>query len=279
MNYVERSARWLKYSCGLEDSSSIIAAVRPFYDRFLEGLYGRQGLVRLMEGQESIRVRPAYRYYRDGHEAKLFHCLRRIVRPGHIVLEVGANVGIFTVLLARWLFPDGRVFAFEPTPLAKAALEDHLILNHIEEMVTIVPDALSDVPGQSRFYVEGTSGQNTLSVTHSRVPNAECISVSVDTLDAFCQANNIKPNLIKIDVEGFEYHVLRGSLQTLLSAAPFVVVEFHPMLWAEIGVTRSGMEEFLDRVQYNCTPITGQRDVYHEYGNVLLEPSRTATAL
>jgi FkbM family methyltransferase len=272
MNSIERSARWLKYKCGLEDSSALTAAFRPYYDMFLEGVYGRRGLVRVMEGKERIRIRPAHRYYRDGHEGDLLHCLRGIVRPGDTVLEVGANVGIFTVLLARWLAPTGRVFAFEPTPMAKAALEDHLILNGVEEMVTVIPDALSDKPGQSGFYVEGTSGQNTLSVTHSRLPDAECITVSVDTLDAFCRANNLMPSLIKIDVEGFEYHVLRGSLQTLVRAAPFVVVEFHPMLWAETGVTRPAIEEFLDRVQYNCTPITGQRDVYREYGNVLLEP-------
>lgn len=278
MNSIERSARWLKYRCGLEDSSALTNAIRPYFDLFLEGVYGRRGLVRQMGGKERIRIRAAHRNYRDGHEADLFRCLRQIVRPGDTVIEVGASVGIFTVLLARWLAPNGRIFAFEPAPMAKAALGDHLNLNHVEGIVTVIPDALSDSAGQARFYVEGTSGQNTLSATHSRLPNAECISVAVNTLDAFCQAKDVKPNLIKIDVEGFEFHVLRGGLRSLLADAPFVVVEFHPMLWAETGVTQSSIEELLDRADYKCTPITGQRDVYQEYGNVLLEPRHAPTA-
>lgn len=278
MNSVERSARWLKYKCGLQDSSALTTAIRPYYDRFLESVYGRRGLVRMMEGQERIRVRPAHRYFRDNYEADLFHFLRGIVRPGAVVIEIGANVGIFTVLLARWSAPGGRVYAFEPTPKAKAALDDHLMLNGVEDMVTVIPAALSDSPGESQFYVDETSGQNTLSGTHSRMPDAECITVSVDTLDVFCHANNVTPNLIKIDVEGFEYHVLRGSLLTLLHAAPRVVIEFHPMFWGEIGVTQSDIEEFLDRAQYACTPITGQRDMYQEYGHVLLEPAKRRVA-
>jgi FkbM family methyltransferase len=278
MNSIERSARWLKYKCGLQDSSALTVAVRPYFDLFLEGVYGRRGLVRQMGGKERIRIRAAHRYYRDDHEADLFDCLRQIVKPGDTVIEVGANVGIFTVLLARWLSPNGRIFAFEPTPMAKDALEDHLNLNRVEEIVTVIPDALSDAAGQARFYMEGTSGQNTLSTTHSRLPNAECISIFVNTLDAFCQARHVEPNLIKIDVEGFEFHVLRGSLQLLLSNRPFVVVEFHPMLWGETGVTQSRIEELLDRVDYKCIPITGQGDVYQEYGNVLLEPRHTRTA-
>jgi len=276
MNAVERSARWIKSKCGLQDSSLLTTAIRPYYDGFLESVYGRRGLVRVMDGQERILVRPAYRNFRDDYEAGLFHCLRHIVHAGDVVIEVGANVGIFTVLLARWSAPGGRVFAFEPSPMTKAALEDHLMLNGAEGNVTVVPAALSDSAGPSHFYVEGTSGQNTLSSSHSRVPNAECVTVSVDTLDAFCAANHLKPSLIKIDVEGFEYHVLRGSLQTLLGAAARVVVEFHPMLWAEIGVTQSDIERLLEHAQYDCSPVSGQRDVYQEYGHVLLESRRRA---
>ncbi len=273
MNSVERSARWLKYKCGLEDSSALTAVIRPYYDRFLEGVYGRRGLARVMEGHEEIRVRPAHRYFTDNYEAELSNFLRGAVRPGDVVLEVGANIGIFTVLLARWLAPHGHVYAFEPTPTAKAALEDHLRLNRVEEMATVISSALSDSPGMAKFYADGTSGQNTLSATHSRVPSAQCIVVSVDTLDAYCLANNLKPQLIKIDVEGFEYHVLRGSMQTVASAAPRIVVEFHPMLWAETGVTRELMEDVLSAMQYECIPLSGQKNVYQDYGHVLLEPA------
>lgn len=272
MNRLERSARWLKYKCGLGDSSAVTVALRPYYDQFLSLLYEQQGLPRKMHGTEEIRIRPAHRNYRDSHETEVFQYLRSVTHAGDVVLEVGANVGIFTVLLARCVAPSGRVFAFEPAPLTRAALEDHLALNGAQNVVTVVPEALGSECGTSDFFVEEMSGQNTLSKTHSRIPGAKRISVSVNTIDAFCDANEIAPSLIKIDVEGFEHSVLRGAMQTLRKACPRVIVEFHPMLWNETGTSFEEIRALIEEAAYESMPLTGQRDPFREYGHVVLEP-------
>jgi FkbM family methyltransferase len=273
MTSVERAARWLKYGLGLNDSSAAIAAVRPHYNLFLEILYRRHGLVRKMAGCERIRIRPTSRYFRDNFEAELFRFMRSVVRRGDAVLDVGANIGIFTVPLARWVGPGGHVYAFEPVQEARAGLQDHLILNHVADRVTIIPDAISDAPGRSSFHTVGTSGENTLSPKHSRLPTADSIEVSMTTIDGFCLERGIIPSLVKIDIEGYEIHALRGAREVLARHSPLVVVELHPMNWPEIGVNAEELTGLLDEMNYQTETLEGNPDPMSPNGHLILRPS------
>jgi FkbM family methyltransferase len=279
MTSLERAARWLKYGLGLNDSSAAIATVRPFYNQFLEILYRRRGLVRKMAGCEPIRIRPTSRYFRDNFEVEIFRFMRRVVRPGDAVLDVGANVGVFTVLLARWVGTGGHVYAFEPTLEARAGLQDHLILNHVADRVTIIPDAISDAPGRSSFHTVGISGENTLSPKHSRLPTADAIEVSVTTIDAFCLERGIIPSLIKIDIEGYEIHALRGAREILARHSPLVVVELHPMNWPEIGVNAEELTGLLDEMNYQTNALGENPDAMSPNDHLVLTPRLTGEKL
>jgi FkbM family methyltransferase len=279
VNTVERIARWLKYSLGFKDTSGLIVALRPGYNRFLDLLYGKRGLIRTLDGVESILIRPAYRNFRDDFEPALFRFLRRAVRSGNAVIEVGANVGIFTVAMARWVGPKGHIFAFEPSPTARAALEDHLALNGVGDRVSVVAAAVSDAVGKSLFYEFGTSGQNTLSPTHSRIPEAKSVVVDVTTLDSFCDSNKIVPSLVKVDIEGFELHAIRGARKTLRDHAPVLVVELHPMNWLEIGASGQDLGELLAEIGYCVEALEGQGDPFSEYGHVVFVPKCAGSLL
>lgn len=271
MNSIERSARWLKYKCGLKDSSALTTVARPYYNRFLEAVYGRRGLIRMMEGQERIRICPSQRYFHNSFEAGLFDYLRKTIKEGDVILEIGANVGIFTVVLARWVGSSGHVYAFEPAPEASATLRRHLALNQVEDRVTILPDAISDAPGHSAFYVVGTSGENTLSGKHSRIPSADRIEVQVTTIDMFCRERSIAPTLIKIDIEGYEFHALRGALGVIGQYSPGIVVELHPMNWPDIGVSPEYARQFISGLNYRQMALDGKSDPFLRYGHLLLE--------
>jgi len=278
MNNFESVVRGCKSRLGLTSSSPWVAKIRPVYNTLLRLCYGQRGLVRLINGQERIRIRPAHRNTHEDYEPAVFHYLKTQVRPGATVLDVGAHVGLFTVLLARWAGPKGQVFAFEPTPLTRAALIDHLILNEVAGRVTVCPFAVSDKEGSSFVYTVSNSPENTLSPIHGRLANAEAIEIEVTTLDSFCAARRIRPSLIKIDIEGFELHALRGAKQTLAQHRPTVVVELHPMNWPEIGVSGEQMDEFLKDVDYRLKPLDGQTNPLTEYGHVVLEPIRTSSS-
>ena len=252
--------------------SPLVARMRPAYDSLLNFCYGRRGLVRLINGQDRVRIRPAHRYAAENYEPAVFDYLKRHVQPGMVVFDVGAHVGLFTVLLARWVGPTGRVFAFEPAPLTRAALTDHLALNDLAGRVTVCPLAVSDQEGSAFLYMVSNSPENTLSAAHSRLPQARGAPVSVTTIDAFCASSCLVPDLIKIDIEGFEIHALRGARQTLARQRPIVLVEMHPMNWPEIGVAPRHSEQLLGELNYRLRPLDGQADPLMEYGHVVWEP-------
>src|SRR6516165_6318678 len=186
MNVLERTVRSFKGGLRLSSNSRFVARLRPAYDSLLELCYGRRGLVRVLHGQETIRIRPAHRNAAEDYEPRVFDYLKKRIQPGDVVFDVGAHVGLFTVLLARWVGPSGHVFAFEPTPVTRAALTDHLNLNGVANRVTVCPLAVSDKEGKSFVYTVSNSPENTLSPVHGRLTNARAIPIEMTTIDAFC---------------------------------------------------------------------------------------------
>jgi FkbM family methyltransferase len=272
MNRLEKTAARLKYAARLRDDSKIVTVVRPAYNLFLNMVYGRRGVCRTFGDEEPIRLHPAHRYFRDDYESSLCRYLRTIVQAGDVIFEVGANVGVFTVLLARWVGPEGRVYAFEPSPVAREALRQHLAWNQVTDRVTVSPLAISDIPGRGILYEDNASGLNTLSTVHRLLPNAKPVEIEMATIDSFCRENGVVPRLIKIDIEGYEFHALRGASGVLVAHKPTVVMELHPMLWPEIGISGAQAKCSLEVSQYCIHPLSGQISPVTDYGHVALVP-------
>jgi FkbM family methyltransferase len=167
--------------------------------------------------------------------------------------------------------PGGRIYAFEPTPRTREALTDHLGLNEVADDVTVVPMAVGDRDGAAEFFTYHDSPENTLAAAHSRLPGARAVTVQLTTIDGFCEGRSIVPSLIKLDVEGFELHALRGARRTLMRHRPRVVIEVHPMNWPDAGVDRRTAEELLSELGCRAIPIDGQADPLAELGHVILE--------
>jgi FkbM family methyltransferase len=188
------------------------------------------------------------------------------------VLDVGAAFGEFAIVLARWCGPGGRVVAFEPTPVTNAALRDHLLLNGLSDRVDVVDAAVSDYVGPGTLHAAGRSGENTLNPSYFG-DEAEPLPVSVITIDAYCDAHQITPAVIKLDVEGLELHALRGARGTLGRSQAPVVVELHPASWRGIGESADSAEQLIRELGYRVVPLEGQSGRVAEGGHVLLEPN------
>jgi FkbM family methyltransferase len=274
VNHLETAVRVLRSGLPIRNDSSWLRPFASTYEWLLESLYGRRGLTRTLNGEETIRVRPAFRALREDVEPVVFRTLRRLVTPGMAVLDVGASYGIFTIVLARWCAPSGRVIAFEPTPVSRSALRDHLILNGLADRVEIVDAAVSDRVGSATLYAVGRSGENTLNAAYfSREDGAEAIQVPATTIDAYCRSHGVTPGVIKIDIEGFEFHALRGAVETLERCRPAVVIELHAASWRGVGEDAAEAERLIAAVSYRVVPLEGQRAPFKEGGHVLLEPN------
>lgn len=143
------------------------------------------------------------------HEFEEMGFLLHFLRPKDAFLDIGANVGSYTVLASGVC--GARTIAFEPDPLGAARLARNVAENALDRRVSIRELALGETCGETAF----TTGRDTMNRrTDARDSRAERVTLA--TLDS--EIGMIEPALMKIDVEGFETQVLRGASRTLQCA-------------------------------------------------------------
>ena len=151
------------------------------------------------------------------------------VRPGEVVVDVGANYGYTTCYFASVCGASGHVLALEPEPDTRALLE-HNVHHNGYRNVEIVPAAAGATNGSISLWRSATNLANH-AVNAGLVPNVrDSVQVDVVTVDELCGAwlDDRPPGLIKIDVEGWEWEVLNGARQVLDRARPTVWLEYWP---------------------------------------------------
>jgi FkbM family methyltransferase len=147
------------------------------------------------------------------------------LEPGGVVLDVGANIGLYSLLAARRVGPAGRVFAFEPDPRTRAFLEHNLRANHLTNVV-VIPKAASDSNERRVFFQSRSAAHSGLSAS-----GIEPIvgTTTVETVRIDDVLNGLIVDTAKLDVEGHEAAALRGMERTLArSPALRLFVEFYP---------------------------------------------------
>jgi FkbM family methyltransferase len=183
----------------------------------------------------------AWQYVLGSYEIPLVRSLRKVLRPGMVCVDVGANVGYFSLLMANLVGPNGRVFSFEPTRRTFDALKANVHLNDLENIV-VERLALFDHNGVLEFR-EGPPGYDAYNsageITHPSAAQQIFTSHNVPctTLDAYLDARGIRHvDLIKIDVEGAELIVLKG-MQNILEENPGLklAIEFADKTTAGFG--------------------------------------------
>lgn len=172
---------------------------------------------------EDISVTPqialsgTYEYYEE-------RLIQRVVRPGDWVIDVGANVGMMSLLFAQSVGPFGRVFSYEPNPLPASLLRKSLVMNWWHDRVVVRQKGVGSQPGKLklRFNREVLGGATlapqgavgTFENNTAMLAEESEVEVEVVTLDAEFPVN-LAVRMLKIDVEGFEHHVLQGASRLL----------------------------------------------------------------
>lgn len=146
-------------------------------------------------------------------------------RPGTVAIDVGANVGMFTVPLALAVGPSGRVLTIEPSPDNVERLESNLELNGLGNVV-VEPIAVGDKAGSLVLQLASDPGfHSTAEIAESRAVD-DSLMVRAETLDqVWLRAHAPAVSFIKIDTEGSEDAVLRGAEEILRTCQPVLLVE------------------------------------------------------
>ena len=185
------------------------------------------------------------------------------LQEGDVVLDIGANIGWYSLLLARNSPPSVRIYAFEPDPLNFELLTANLQLNNAQK-ITGVPKALSDQRETKTLYLYPNKNRGRHSLIPLAKGNGETVEVTTTTLNDFVEEYAVDParvKFIKMDVEGYEYHVLRGASR-LLETVPFVHTEFWPPYFRRGDIDQKGMVDLMLSYHYEPRIIDEQGHFY-----------------
>lgn len=143
------------------------------------------------------------------------------VKP--VFFDIGASYGWYSLLFSK-LYPNAKIFAFEPSPNVLEILNLNKRYN-----IEIIPKAVSEKSGTANFLALSLpeSGLSTLKYNHNNKIENNVILVEIISLDDFCKEHNIFPDFIKIDIEGAEYDCLKGGTYLLKNNSPIIVMEVY----------------------------------------------------
>lgn len=195
------------------------------------------------------------------YEPELRKIIRTVLPPGGVAIDVGANVGWHTLLMGRQVGNGGRVFAIEANPSVRNQLARNIELNRLDQ-VEIVPCAAAEFAKTLRFFGPSAddprSGDGHVVAIADR--QSELLSVEARTLDAIVTERSlIRIDLIKIDVEGYEWPVLQGGEQTIVRFRPCILFEFDSAYAGRGDGSTQKLAAFFDRHGYRIFAIERNR--------------------
>jgi FkbM family methyltransferase len=191
------------------------------------------------------------------YEPDVVELIRQTVDPNLDAIDIGANIGLFTVLLSSLVSRANRVLAIEPTVGALKYLRANLVRNSAANVIVFPGVAagargtftLSLIPGMEEY-------SSLVSTTYAEGKGKRCeqMSVAGDTLDNLSAQHSLKPGFLKIDAEGAEYQVLSGCQAILRNERPVILYEEWPddMIVAA-GGTPGTVAAFLESHAYVVT--------------------------
>jgi len=172
------------------------------------------------------------RYWRGIHEPEVQDAISSATRLGGVLYDVGAHLGSISLGAARLVGESGRVVAFDGDPENVERLRKNTSRNRMEKRLQVVHAAIwssiarPDI-GFRRGRITRSEGGVEIDGIRPVLGDGEITTVPTITLDGFVAAGGPLPHLIKIDVEGGEYEVLRGGGELLRNHRPLLIVEVH----------------------------------------------------
>lgn len=178
--------------------------------------------------------------------------LKSVLRDGDVFLDIGANLGWYSLVLGKQ-FPKAHIFAFEPIPNTVLVLERNIRLNGLKNVEPVAMGMFDKDDELNFIFVEDVSGATSLKMagqTRGRALAQE-ILCKTTTLDTFCASRDLRPNLIKIDVEGAELMVVQGGRKTL-EGTPIILVELLRKWSREFGYHPNDVFTYLAKYGYQA---------------------------
>jgi len=192
--------------------------------------------------------------YRENYEFEMKY-LENQMQPGNVMVDVGANLGIYSMIAGKLVGDHGKVLAFEPSFTTFEFLKKNQILNGLKN-ISCFPVALSDTAGTATLYHSSDIGSHSLGQIDG-MGNLE--EIEMTTMDKVVATEGLERiDLIKIDVEGAEELVLKGAEMSIKRWRPTVIFERHINLPERLGLPADGAWNFLADLGYHFYRVNSQ---------------------
>jgi FkbM family methyltransferase len=204
-----------------------------------------------------------YEVFKRRQDAPELRLLRRLVRPGDIILDIGANIGFYSRLLSTLAGPSGKVYSFEPDDTNFI----HLLTN-IRGLLNVEPikKAVAESSGFLKLYTSPML--NVDHRTYKVDDYAEEQDIAATSVDDFVEGR-FRVNLIKIDIQGFEVFALRGMKRTLEENEDIIILaELWPYGLRKAGCSCKTMMDFLSTLGFQIFEIAGDRLVEFDVAQI-----------
>jgi len=191
------------------------------------------------------------------YEPNEFAVLDRVLKPGMVFLDGGANEGVYTVFASARVGPIGRVIAVEPSPRELKRLKANIKINRAANVI-IADVALAERPRSVKLTLaeQQYSGQNTLGTfIYEGVNSLEVRCVRAVTIDDLILAHGLsRLDIVKLDLEGGEFRALIGARNTLRDMRPLLLIEVSDAALVRQGGSRAALCNLLENAHY--VPLT-----------------------
>ena len=193
--------------------------------------------------------------YLGAYEKQDYDELTRIMPVGGVFLDVGANIGIYTLAMARAAGPSGSVHSFEPNPTSFERLSHHVLQNGLAN-VRLNQVAIGLAEGRAKLNAPTKENSGAASLLNTNMPErfeARSVEVQVTSLDAYCMRHTFdRVDVIKIDCQGYELQVLEGASNVLQTFRPRLLIEYDVDWLIAAGASGTQLCSLLKRARYEC---------------------------
>jgi FkbM family methyltransferase len=206
-----------------------------------------------------------------GWEPGTIEFLNRNLNKGDVAIEVGANVGAHTLIIAKLVGNEGHVYAFEPTKYAGDKLNKNIKLNPVIKNITIKTELVTNDENE----IPKTEIRSSWSLDSRYEPekNSELTHQNSTSIDQFISETGLtKLNLLKIDVDGYDYKVIQGAKATIQKFLPIIFCELCEYTLNEQGDSVEKIFSTLSSMNYiahseNGTKLNDSEDVLRLIGH------------
>jgi FkbM family methyltransferase len=212
------------------------------------------------------------------YEPELVSYCRQYIDPMRDAIDVGANIGFYSVLFSKKISKTSRILSIEPTNTAFERLKKNLELNDCMSSIILYKGVVSDQVGEIEINtIIGREEYSSIGgMNHPEISGDSYTSykVSSSTLDVLVDKNNLNPGFLKIDVEGSENLVFKGGLNTIKTYKPVILAEVSNLLLTKNGSSAKEVIHMITNLGYKAiNPSSPQLNVSDVHiGDVLFVP-------